>query len=371
VFVVHGVLFASWTAHIPQVKAHVGLDNAQLGLALVGAPVGSVAAVWISAFLLHRFGSAAIVGMALVGYCASGVLVGLAGSLATLAGALAVWGAFMGLLDTSMNTQAVSVERSLDRPLMTGLHGRWSLGSFAGAGLGALGVAIGMPLSVQLAILGVMGIAIGLIASSDLLADPPPPALGDDGGRARRFTPAVIMLGLIALASMLAEGAAADWAAVYLRGTAHASATVAGIGYAVFALGMVIVRLSGDRLLLRFGAARLLPAMATLAFVGFGAALLSGRVIPALIGFATLGLGLGLVVPAVFSACGRLAGISPGTAISTAAGLGWLGFLLGPPLIGQLAGATSLPVALGLLPILLIGIAASTATNRALGVSST
>ncbi len=363
IFVVHGVLFASWTAHIPQLKLHIGLDDAQLGLALTGAPIGSVVAVLGAPFLLRRFGSAAIVRIALIGYCVSGVFVGLVGSLAALALALAVWGAFMGLLDISMNTQAVAVERALGRQLMTGLHGRWSLGAFAGAGLGAIGVAIGMSLSVQLAILGAIGILVGLWAAPALLADPPSlPA----ETRTRRLPRAVIVLGLIAFASMLAEGAAADWAAVYLRQSLHASAAVAGIGYAVFALGMVTVRLSGDRLLARVPAFRLLPAMAAVAIIGFSAGLISARVGLALLGFGTLGLGLGLVVPSVFSACGRLPGISAGAAISTAAGLGWFGFLVGPPVIGQLAGATSLTAALWLLPVLLGAIAAATATNRAI-----
>lgn len=369
VFLVHGVLFASWTAHIPQVKAHIGLSNGELGLALGGAPAGSALAVLVSAFLLHALGSAPVVRIALVGYCASGVLVGLADSLPALTGALAVWGAFMGLLDISMNTQALAVERHMGRQLMTGLHGGWSIGAFAGAGLGVAGVAIGMSLTIQLTILGALGTVIGLAASALMIADPPPLDAAPDQGPRRRFSRAVIVLGLIAAASMLGEGAAADWAAVYLKGTADASATVAGLGYAIFALAMVVVRLAGHTLLERFGASRLLPALALVAFIGFGGALVSGQVVIAMIGFATLGLGLGLVVPAVFSACGRLAGISPGTAIATASGFGWIGFVTGPPLIGQLASVSSLTVALGLVPVLLIIIAASTARNRAMALS--
>lgn len=369
VFVIHGVLFASWTAHVPQVKAQAGLDDAGLGLALIGAPVGSVAAVLTSALLLHRFGSPRVVAVALIGYCASGVLVGRSGSLISLAGALAMWGAFMGFLDTSMNTQAVAVERTLDRQLMTGLHGRWSLGAFAGAGLGALGVAAGVSLTVQLAVLGAIAIVVGACVLPGLVPDPPPIEVLGGEGPTRRLSWPVIALGLIALASMLAEGAAADWAAVYLRGSVHATATVAGFGYAVFAFGMVVIRLSGDRLLARFGARRLLPTLALIGVVGFGGGLLLAQVATGLIGFLVLGFALGLVVPAVFSACGRLPGISAGTAISTAAGLGWFGFLVGPPVIGQLAGATSLSLALVLLPLLLLGIAVSTATNRAMDLS--
>src|ERR1700728_2099432 len=155
VFVVHGLLFASWTAHIPDVKAHLGLTDGTLGFALLGARVGSVLAMILASWLLPRVGSRALVRVALVGCCAAGPLVGLTGSLPALFAALFAWGAFQGSLDVSMNTQAVAVERARGRPLMSGFHGCWSIGTFAGAGAGVAGVAVGMSLTVQLLLLGV------------------------------------------------------------------------------------------------------------------------------------------------------------------------------------------------------------------------
>jgi MFS family permease len=378
VFVVHGLLFASWTAHIPDVKEHLGLTDGTLGLALVGAPVGSVTAMVASSWLLPRVGSRRIAQVALVGYCAAGPLVGLTGSLPALFAALFVWGAFQGTLDVAMNTQAIAVERTRRRVLMSGLHGSWSIGSFAGAGIGALAVAAGVTLSVQLLGLGTIALLIaGLLTARMLPAaaehpgNPNAPAghaeAGQHPGRpASRWSGGMVLLGAIAFAAMLCEGAIANWSAVYLSGPLHVSGVVPGLGYTAFSLAMVTVRLSGNRLLTRFRPDRLLPALAAVATAGFTAALLIGQAPAALLGFGCLGIGLASVVPAVFSAAGRIPGLPPGTAVATAAACGWAGFVCGPPVIGRLSEWASLPVALGLLPVLTAFVVAGTLSSRAL-----
>ncbi len=370
-FVSHGLLFASWTAHIPQVKDHLGLSDGTLGLALLGAPVGSVLAMFVVARLLPRFGSKRLVQVSLLGYCIAGPLVGVAGSLAGLFAALFAWGAFQGTLDVSMNTQAVTVERAARRPLMSSFHGSWSIGAFAGAGLGALGVAAGLSLTAQLLLLGVPVLLIAGALTTRMLPDPAAPADpagGEDPPRrvTVRLSRPVLILGAIAFASMLCEGASADWASVYLRGSIHVSAGEAGLGYTTFALMMVVVRLSGNRLLTRFPRRRLLPVLAAVATVGFAAGLLAGRPGTVIAGFGCLGIGLALVIPTVNSAAGRLPGLSPGTAIAMVSAWGWAGFVFGPPIIGQLASATSLTTALGVLPVLTACIAVGTSRARAL-----
>jgi MFS family permease len=368
---VHGLLVASWTAHIPAVKAHLGLSDGTLGFALLAAPVGSVGAMVAASWLLPRIGSRRVVQIALVGYCAAGPLIGLSGQVAALAGALLVWGAFQGTLDVAMNTQAIAVERAQHRPLMSGLHGSWSIGSFAGAGIGVLAVAAGISLSVQLLVLGTAGLlAVGLLTTrmlpdrtSDVAVEeaPGPASTGSaSSGSASRWSGGMVLLGAIAFAGMLCEGAAADWASVYLSGSLHTSRTVAGLGYATFSAAMVTVRLSGNRLLARFRPDRLLPALAAVATGGFAIALVAGNLVAALIGFACLGIGLASVVPAVFSAAGRIPGLHPGRAVATVSACGWAGFVCGPPLIGHLSALTSLPVALGLLPILTAFVVAGT-----------
>jgi MFS family permease len=371
VFVAHGLLFASWTAHIPHVMRHLGLTDGTLGIALLGAPVGSVAAMVLASHLIPKLGSRRVVQVALVGYCGTGPLVGLTGSLAALFGALFIWGAFQGTLDVAMNTQAIAVERADRRVLMSGLHGSWSIGSFAGAGIGALAVGAGLGLTPQLLILGTIALLGAGLLTSRMLPDAieHPGADGQpktDTLSASRWSGGMILLGAIAFAGMLCEGASADWASVYLSGPLHATGAAPGLGYAAFALAMVTVRLSGNRLLRRFRPSHLLPVLAAAATAGFAAGLVIGRPAAAIAGFVFLGIGLASVIPAVFSAAGRIAGLHPGKAVATVSACGWSGFVCGPPLIGHLASLASLSLALGLLPFLTAFVAVGTLLSRAL-----
>jgi predicted MFS family arabinose efflux permease len=314
----------------------------------------------------------------LAGYCAAGPLVGLTGSLPALFAALFAWGAFQGTLDVAMNTQAIAVERTGRRVLMSGLHGSWSIGSFAGAGIGALAVTAGIGLSVQMLVLGTIALLVtGLLTTRMLPAAAErsgrpnartgrPDADQLPAGRVSRWSGGMVLLGAIAFAAMLCEGAIADWSAVYLSGPLRTTGVVPGLGYTAFSLAMVTVRLCGNRLLTRFRSDRLLPALALVATLGFAAALLIAQPPAALLGFGCLGIGLASVVPAVFSAAGRIPGLPPGTAVATASACGWAGFVCGPPLIGRLSTWASLPVALGLLPLLTAFIVASAFRSRAL-----
>jgi MFS family permease len=350
---------------------HLGLTDGTLGIALLGAPVGSVAAMVLASYVIPKAGSRRVVQTALVGYCATGPLVGLTGSLAALFGALFVWGAFQGTLDVAMNTQAIAVERAGRRALMSGLHGSWSIGSFAGAGIGALAVSAGFALTPQLLLLGTIALLVAGLLTSQMLPDAVRPVRASDHAAdgikpASRWSGGMILLGSIAFAGMLCEGASADWASVYLSGPLHAAGAVPGLGYAAFALAMVIVRLSGNRLLRRFTPSRLVSVLAAVATAGFAAGLAIGRPAAAIAGFVFLGVGLASVVPAVFSAAGRIPGLHPGQAVATASACGWAGFVCGPPLIGHLASITSLPLALGLLPFLTAFVAVGALLSPAL-----
>ncbi len=263
VFVSHALLFASWTAHIPQVKQSLGLSDASLGFALFGAPIGSVLAMLFIGRLLNRYGSKRMVQVTLAGYCLTGFGVGLAGSRLALFATLFVWGLLHGSLDVSMNTQGISVERAGKGTIMSGLHGAWSVGGFVGAGLGVLCVGLGLPLAGQLAALGV---GIGLVAgwaTRPLLPDPvrEPSQIQSRPRSNILLHPAILILGAVALACMFCEGVAADWSAVYLRDSLGTQPAVAGLGYAAFAATMVVFRLSGDRLLTRFGRISCCPCL--------------------------------------------------------------------------------------------------------------
>jgi MFS family permease len=357
VFFVHGFLFASWTAHIPELKQHLGLSDGRLGLALLGAPLGSVLAIGIAARFLPRVGSRRMVRLALLGYCVSGPFIGLTGSFGTFFVAFLLWGFFQGMLDASMNTQAVTVERFSGRVLMPGFHGSWSCGALVGAVTGAAAVALGLSLSGQLLILAVPCLLFVGWLSTRMIPDrqvgnDPEPSRGRGEVRHGVVQVELIVLGGIAFADMLCEGAAADWAAVYLRNSLHTAPLIAGMGFAIYSLAMLVVRLSGNRLFTRFAPHRLLPLLAVVATLGFAGGLVIDRPVSVLLGFALLGAGLGSVVPMTLRAAGAVSNVSTGRAVASVAGCGWAGYVVGPVVIGAIASSTTLHTALFLIPVL-------------------
>jgi MFS family permease len=387
VFFAQGLLFASWTAHIPQVKDHLALSNGSLGLALLGEPIGSVLAIVAATRLLPKWGSRRLVRVALLGYCVSGPLVGLSSSFAMFFVTFMLWGAFLGLLDVSLNTQAIAVETRSARVLMPGFHGSWSVGSLLGAAIGAGAVGLGVTLSAQLLLLASPCLLLLGFLGTSLVADRQTGAVrggvsdgeSEDGGGGggggvmseRHPLPmALFVLGAIAFADMLCEGAAADWTSVYLRGPLHAGAALAGLGYVAYLGAMAAVRLSGNRLLTRFPVHRVLPVLSGLATVGFTTGLLIDRPAGAFVGFACLGAGLACVVPTVFRSAGDVAGVHAGRGVAVASACGWAGFVLGPVLLGGVASVSSLRIALFLIPLLTLIVVVATGTTTALRASS-
>ncbi len=371
VFFVQGFLFASWTAHIPQLKQNLGLSDGRLGLALLGAPIGSVLALVVAARILPRMGSRLLVRVALLGYCVSGPFIGLTGSFGTFFVAFLLWGFFLGMLDVSMNTQGIEVERFSGRVLMPGFHGSWSSGALVGAVIGASAVGLGVSLSEQLLVLAVPCLLVVGWLTTRMIPDR---RVGDDpessrGSREERhgvLQRELIVLGGIAFADMLCEGAAADWAAVYLRNSVHAVALVAGMGFAIYTFAMLAVRLSGNRLFTRFAVHRLLPVLAVIATLGFAGGLVIARPVSVLVGFALLGAGLGCVIPMIFRAAGAVGNVNPGRAVASVAGCGWAGFVVGPVVIGTIASSTTLRTALFLIPVLTAIVAIGTGTAKGL-----
>ncbi|MDT5145622.1 MAG: hypothetical protein QOC58_267 [Mycobacterium sp.] len=354
-FLGHAVVFSSWAAHIPRVKAELGLSDAALGTALFGAPLGSVAATVLCHWALPRWGSRRLVHVTLAGYAAAGATVGLAGSAAALFGTLALWGFFQGGLDVAMNTQAAAVERLARAPIMARFHGMWSVGALVGAMIGAACVAANVRLAPQLAVLGIVVVIAGEALTRHLIADRAAAGPKSVAGQRSWMTPAVAILAAVAFASFLCEGAATDWSANYLRNVVGAGPGVSALSYAAYTLTMVVTRLGAMRLHVRVPSRRLLPALALLAAAGMSVALATGGPVAAVLGFASLGAGVALLVPTAFSAAYSASGA--GSAIAIVAATGWIGYLLGPPLIGHLAGLAGLSAALVTIPVMMTAVA--------------
>lgn len=359
VFIAHGVVFSSWAAHIPHVKAGLGLSDAALGTALFGAPLGSVVATALSHWALPRWGSHRLIPVTVAGYAAAGMTVGLARSGASLFAALALWGLFQGALDVAMNTQAGTVERLARAPIMARFHGMWSVGALAGAVIGAVCVSAGVGLTVQLTALGLVVLVAVEPLTRRLIPDAADTAVpsGHAEGERAWMTPTVAILAAVSFASFLCEGAATDWSANYLRNVVGASPSVAAVSYAGYTLTMVITRFGAPRLHARVPSRRLLPTLALVAVVGTSATLATANAWIGVLGFAALGAGVALLVPTAFSAAYGASGA--GSAIAIVAATGWVGYLLGPPLIGHVSGRVGLSAALLTIPVMMaiVGIA--------------
>jgi MFS family permease len=356
VFFVHGLLFASWVAHIPQVKDQLGIGLGILGVALLGAPIGSILATAAAGYLVPHLGSRRVLRIGMIGYCLAGALIGQAGSLVAFFLAYMLWGTFQGTLEVAMNTQGVAVESALRRPVMPVFHGSWSLGALLGAGIGTVAVALGVPLTSQLLVLGLISLAGLTVLTTQLLAndarDQYQPADTEARPGSSWLTGAVLVLCVIALADMLCEGAAADWSAVYLHSSLHAPGVILGLAYTLYSLVMVATRFAGRRLLARWPRQRVLPGLTALATGGFAVGLAAGNTVVMLLAFCCLGAGCALVIPTTYSTIGEMVPTNPGRTVALVSGIGWVGFVAGPPLIGQLASATSLRLALITIPVL-------------------
>jgi len=352
-FIAHAVMASSWVAHIPHIKTDLGLSDGALGTALLGAPVGSFAATLFSQWGLPRWGSRRLVPITVAGYAAAGPLIGLARSWLALFLALALWGMFQGALDVAMNTSAATVERVARAPIMARFHGMWSVGGLIGATLGAACVTARIGLTPQLMVTGAVVFVVLEGLARNLIADQAAAVAATDTGAARRawLNRTVAIIAVVSFASFLCEGAAADWSANYLHSVVGAGAGVSALSYAAYSLTMVITRFGAIRLHSRIPLRRLLPSLAMLAVVGMSVTLATANPVVSVIGFACLGAGVALLVPTAFSAAHSAT--SAGSAISIVAAVGWVGYLLGPPLIGYLSDAFGLSAALITVPVML------------------
>ena len=346
VFFVNGAILASWVPHVPLIKARHAFSDGQLGIVLLSMAAGAVLALPAAGWLVGRLGSRIMTALAAVALCLALPLPVLSPTVGLLCLALGVLGACNGTLDVSMNAQAGLVEADYRRPIMSSFHGLFSLGGLAGAAVASVVLWLGVSGSGHVLVVAF----VGLCAVGTALFHLVPASEAADGPRRVlvRPTRALIGLGMLAFLALLAEGAMADWSAVYLRDTLRTSPALAAAGFAAFSLAMAVGRLAGDGLAARFGARRVLRASGATAALGLGAALRIDTPLAGVAGCGMVGLGIANIIPLLFSGAGRVPGIPAGTALAAVATTGYLGFLAGPPLIGLASDAIGLPAALGI-----------------------
>jgi MFS family permease len=352
VFLVHGLVVSTWVSRIAAVKTSLGLSDGALGLALLGAAIGSIAAIPASGWAVGRYGSRLVVQCTAAGFAASLLLLAFSPNLIALFAALFAYGAMAGANDVAINAHAVGVEKQLGEPTMSRFHAMFSLGGIIGAAGGGWIAAGGIRPAVHFTFAFI--VILGVIAAARRL-------MTDSGGEApkerahfsfRRPPAALLALSIIGFCIFLSEGAIADWTAVYLSQVLHAGEGTAAAGYAAFSAAMTVFRFVGDAITTRLGRAWTIRGGAVLAGLGLALVVSAGSSGVALAGFAAAGAGLSSIIPVVFAAGGRVSSVTEAAGVATVSGIGYLGFLVGPPAIGFISEATSLRGGLFLLVVL-------------------
>ncbi|MGV9816253.1 MFS transporter [Streptomyces cellulosae] len=363
VFAVHGAVTGSFATRVPWIQDHAGVSAGQLGLALAFPALGASLAMPLAGGISHRFGARNALRGLLALWTLALILPSLAPNLLTLCLALFVYGASAGMSDVAMNALGVEVENRLDRSIMSGLHGMWSVGAVVGSAAGTLAAHLGSDARLHHALAAAVLTVVGFAACAWVLDLQP----AEDEEPPPRFAlppRSALLIGAIGFCAVFAEGASLDWSAVYLRDQLETSAGLAAACTTGFTLTMAVARIAGDRVVDRYGAVRTVRASGVVALLGGLLIVFAGHPAVAMTGFALMGLGIAVVVPLCFAAAGR-SGSNPSLAIAGVATITYTSGLVAPSAIGMLAQATSLMVSFVLVTLLTCGIAGFAGVLRA------
>ena len=353
-FFVNGGLFACLACRLPDIQHRWHFDDAQLGGILFSGAVGAVTGVAVAGRICSRFGSHRIVVLSGISAATLLAFFSILPIQILLIPVFFLFGGCASTMDVAMNVNGVAVEKDLGKPIMSALHGMFSLG---GLSFGLVGWALlKLHATVPEHFIGVCSLFVLTLVTLYprlLPAIPSPDSLAPAFALPDRR---VVVVGLIGMCAFLCEGAMGDWSAIYLRDSLHQSPAMSAVGYLAFTLSMTSMRFGGDHLLERLGANVALRICGTITAVGMGLALLVGNPITTVIGFASVGIGMAVVAPIAFSLGGKIGGDNPDHAIASIATLSYSAFLFGPALIGFIAKAESLRAALAIVVILAVAI---------------
>ncbi|MFL6415009.1 MAG: MFS transporter [Bryobacteraceae bacterium] len=347
-FLVHGLVVSTWISRIPAIQTKLQLSNAVLGLTLLSSAIGAVVTIPGVGYLISRFGSRRVCTLSSIAFCVAVVLMGFAVDAVTLAAALFVFGALAAAMDVSMNAQGVEVEKGLGRPTMSRFHGMFSLGAMAGAAVGGTVAASGINLPLHFGFSAFANTLVVLLVAPLLMSDIPHSTEREHRLPFRKIPRVLLALSAIGFCILLAEGAMADWTAVYLKQVLRAGPGIAAAGYSVFSGAMAAFRFLGDFITERLGPLRTVRTGCLVAATGLLYALAATSPEWSMPGFAAAGAGLSVIIPLVFGSGGRVRSVSPGPGIATVTGIGYVGFIVGPPSIGFASQIVTLRYALAI-----------------------
>ncbi|MEU8244247.1 MFS transporter [Actinoplanes missouriensis] len=380
VFLTNGALYANVVPRFPQLKADLELTNAALGSAIAAMPLGALIAGLFAAAVIRRFRSARVASIGIVLLAALVLLVAFAPNVWVLAAVFFTAGALDAIVDVAQNAHGLRVQRVYGRSILNSLHGLWSVGAVLGGLMGSAAAGLALSLPLHLSISAVLFSLVAIVALKFMLpgadgaaASPssvsPAPASSPPASPAPALSSPVVsparaysahavrmlaVLGLLAACGALVEDAGSSWGALYLRNELFTSAAVAGLAFVALQVAMTAGRLTGDRVVDRFGQRAVVRAGGAVAALGMGLALAFPSVPATLIGFALAGLGTATLVPAAMHSADELPGLPEGAGLTVTSWLLRAGFLLSAPLVGAIADLSSLRV--GLLSVVAAGL---------------
>ncbi|KAB8193706.1 MFS transporter [Nonomuraea phyllanthi] len=344
-FVLAGLMVGTMTVRIPAMTDKLGLSESTVGAVLLVWGLGALVTMQSMRKIMARAGSRAVLRIGGPLTALGLVAVAFAPNLPSLLVAVTFFGMAFGTIDVAMNAQGSTVEQAYGRPLMNGMHAGWCVGAISAGGLGSLAIAVGLPFTANVALVGLVSLPVMVLLGRTYL--PESQAAGAGTAARRRMPPIVYLLGAIMFFAFMVEGTVADWNGLYMRDELGAPEAVAALGYPVFEVGMLVARLTGDRLRVRFGVRGMLTVSGAATAGFFSVVLLAPAALVAVFAMFFVGLGVATISPLTLSLAGT-ATDAPGPAIAQAGAMGYAGLLLGPVTIGFLSDVTSLRTALGI-----------------------
>jgi fucose permease len=341
-----GTVDGSWAARLPALKQRLSLDSGRLGLVIFAVAAAATALLPAAGWLSSRFGSRGPAGLGLLLVAAGLSAAAFAPGFAALAAAGVTIGAGFGVVDVAANAHGVALEQRAGRPLLSGLHGMWSVGLLAGSGIAAAAAAAAIGPRAQFPAVAACVVALALLAVPRLLPGREDAAV-ETAHLALPRGP-LALPAVLTFCSMFVESAAMNWSAVFLAGPVGAGAAVAAGGVVAFSVAMAAARFAGDPLLRRWGVAGLARRSGVVSLAGIVLALGTRSPIPCLVGFALVGAGSAAIVPSLFRLAGSVPGVGAGAGIAAVATAGYTGGVVNGPAIGFLARGIGLTGALGL-----------------------
>ena len=342
IFVATGIFVGSWASRLPAIKSEFHLSPARLGLILACMTLGAVAASPLAGYASARFGSRSLLRVSAPLSALTFAFIAIAPSTPLLALALFLMGASNGLVQVSMNTQAIALEGRYRRTILSTMHGGFSIGMMVGALVAALVAHFDISYRAHLLAVAALLLANGFAIGFFLIETERTPR--ERRPRARLSLPLALIIA-VAFFELFCEGTATSWSSVYMHDSIGASSALAALTFGLYSLTMTAGRLWGDRLVLKMGVGGLVRAGGSIAVLGIGVALVFQKPLFVLIGFALFGLGLSCQAPTLFRAAGQLP-LPEGQGLAAVMASAWPAFLVVAPVIGGLASITSLRIAL-------------------------